>query len=706
MAFDRRAFIKLLSSSAVAASLPESIARALAVPANNATGTIADVEHIVFLMQENRSFDHYFGTLSGVRGFGDPRAVNLTTGNPVFYQPDNGGGHVLPFHPPAPNLGLQFLEDLPHDWNTTHEAWNGGNHDQWVPAKGYLTMAHLVRQDIPYHYALADAFTVCDAYHCSMLGPTHPNRYHMFSGWAGNDGTRGGPALDNSGNAYTWQTYPEVLEAAGISWKVYQDIGLGLNAAGSWGGAGDSYIGNYCDNVLLFFEQFRNAEPGSSLYQKARTGTSVSAGGTFFDQLRKDVLASNLPQVSWVVAPEAFTEHPNWPANYGAYYIAQILNALTANPAVWSKTVFFIMYDENDGFFDHAVPHTPPMNAAQGLSNVSTVNEILQGNNEFTGGPYGLGPRVPMLVISPWSKGGWVCSEVFDHTSLISFVQKRFGTSKARLADPNITPWRAAVSGDLTSALNFATPNNAIVALPSTTSYLPPDAQRHGSYIPPRPVNQALPAQEPGVRPARPVPYVLNVAATISIATARISLGFVNLGTRAAGFHVRSSSPLLPPRTYTLKAASNLSDIWNFATLGLTGYDLAVHGPNGFLRALKGSFSPTSSANVACSIVYNVAQGGVMLSILNSGKAAQTLQIVDSYTGNRVTSALAAGQVYQHSYSLTKNYGWYDFVVEVESDISFSQRLAGHLETGLPSMTDPIIGANVIATDQSVLGAC
>jgi phospholipase C len=160
-------------------------------------------------MQENRAFDHYFGTLRGVRGYGDPRAVVLPSGKPVWYQPD-GNGYVLPFRPTAANLGLQFLEDTPHGWTDTHAAWNGGKYDQWVPNKGRTTMAHLARRDNPFHYALADAFTICDAYHCSLLGPTDPNRYHMWTGWVGNEGPGGGPVINNAEAGYDWSTYPDV----------------------------------------------------------------------------------------------------------------------------------------------------------------------------------------------------------------------------------------------------------------------------------------------------------------------------------------------------------------------------------------------------------------------------------------------------------------------------------------------------------------
>jgi phospholipase C len=322
----------------------------------------------------------------------------------------NGDGYLLPFHPGAPNLGLQFLEDLLHDWKSTHAAWNLGKYDQWVPNKGTTTMAHLVRADIPFHYALADAFTICDAYHCSLMGPTHPNRYYMWTGWTGNDGKGNGPALDNSDYGYTWSTYPELLQQAGITWKVYQDIGQGL-VAPNWGySPDDAYVGNYGDNGLLSFLQYQNAQPGTPLYVGAKTGTDVTASGTIFDEFAGDIQAGKLPQVSWLVPPEAYTEHPNWPANYGAWYVSKILDILTENPEIWSKTAFFLIYDENDGFFDHMVPPTVPPSPAQGKSTVDISDEIFSVGtsnyplSEFPAGPYGLGQRLPMIVISPWSR--------------------------------------------------------------------------------------------------------------------------------------------------------------------------------------------------------------------------------------------------------------------------------------------------------------
>ena len=407
MTTDRRKFLQMLGTTAAAgafaAPFTASIRRALAVPAHHRTGTIADVEHIVFLMQENRSFDHYFGTLRGVRGFGDPRAVRLPNGDPVWKQP-NGASSVLPFHPSTPDLGLQFLQDLPHNWGDTHRAWNNGKYDQWIPNKGTTTMAHLTREDIPFHYALADAFTICDAYHCSVFGATDPNRYHMWTGWLGNDGQNGGPVLDNAEAGYDWSTFPERLQQADISWKIYQDVGEGLDAPHFWGWTSNAFIGNFGDNSLLYFHQYQNAQPGNPLFENARRGTNIANGGSLFDILQADVTANRLPQVSWIVAPEGYSEHGNWPANFGAWYVSQVLDVLTSNPEVFSKTALFLMYDEDDGLFDHIVPPTPPQSRTEGLSTIDVTHEIFPGNARFAAGPIGLGIRVPMIVISPWSK--------------------------------------------------------------------------------------------------------------------------------------------------------------------------------------------------------------------------------------------------------------------------------------------------------------
>jgi len=699
---NRRDFLRAAAQAAGSATaltmLPLGIRNALAIPANNKTGSIRDIEHIVVLMQENRSFDHYFGTLRGVRGFGDTRAINLPNGKPVWHQPLAGGaGEVLPFRPTAPNLGLQFLQDLPHDWPTTHGAWNGGRNDQWVPNKGTTTMAYLTRDDIPFHYQLADSFTICDAYHCSLMGATDPNRYYMWTGWVGNDGSGGGPVVDNSELGYGWSTYPEVLETAGISWKIYQDIGTGLDANGSWGWTDNPYIGNYGDNSLLYFNQYRNAQPGNPLYEKARTGTNVSAGGTYFDVLRKDVQSNQLPQVSWIVAPEAYSEHPNWPANYGAWYVDQVLQIFTSNPEVWSKTALLINYDENDGFFDHMSPPFAPMSSANGLSTVDTTHEIYPGGNngKYAAGPYGLGPRVPMLVVSPWSKGGWVCSEVFDHTSVIQFIEARFGHGH-KLSESNITPWRRTVCGDLTSAFNFKNPNDAFPTLPSTASYKPQDQKRHPDYVPLPPAVGSVPKQEPGVRPARAVPYELFVRINDD-SSGKLSMRFVNTGDAGANFLVFEALSTDAPRTYTVEAGKRLVDQLPVKADG--SYDFTVHGPNGFLRRFAGKqvarhvWNTHDRANPEVAEGYDVANGNLQLRLKNDGNTRCQFKIVNAYdSGKPLTHTVRGGDSDTVNLDLRHVYGWYDLTITVDSDASFTRRFAGHVETGKPSMSDPALG--------------
>ena len=661
---NRRRFLQLAGGTAALSALSTSIARAAEIPAHRRTGSLKDIEHIVVLMQENRSFDHYFGTLRGVRGFGDPRPATLASGKSVWAQSD-GKRDILPFRPEADNLGLQFIQDLPHGWNDTHAAWNGGKYDKWVPAKGSTTMAYLTREDIPFHYALADAFTICDAYHCSFMGSTDPNRYYMWTGYTGNDGTGGGPVLGNDEKGYSWTTYPERLEKAGVSWKIYQDVGDGLDAAGGWGWIDDAYRGNYGDNSLLYFNSYRNAKPGDPLYEKARTGTNAKAGDGYFDRLRADVKAGTLPQVSWITAPEAFCEHPNWPVNYGAWYIAQVLDALTSNPDVWSKTALLITYDENDGFFDHVVPPY----AAAGQSTVDTTGEIFAGSAANPAGPYGLGQRVPMIVVSPWSKGGYVCSETFDHTSIIRFIERRFG-----VREPNISAWRRSVCGDLTSAFDFERTDVSVPALPDTAGYEPPDRVRHPDYVPAVPAHTVLPKQERGLRPARALPY--DLSADARLADGKLTVTFASHGRAGAAFYV--VTPGGEPRTYTAGAGKSLA-----AALPAAGtYDYTAYGPNGFVRQFRGGAAGPE-------VGLRREGGELALVLTNSGPTTVRLTVSDAYGRRSATHRLRPGaRVVEHVDTRRSN-DWYDVSVSSDGDPKFLRRLAGHAETGRPSTSDP-----------------
>jgi len=675
---NRRRFLQLAGGTAAFAAMSSSIEQAAAIPANRRLGSIEDVEHIVVLMQENRSFDHYYGSLRGVRGFGDPRPVTLPSGKTVFHQ-SNGTKDILPFHPQADDLGMQFLQGLPHSWPDGQSAYNSGKYDRWVPAKSAPTMAYLTREDIPFHYALADKFTICDAYHCSFIGATDPNRYYMWTGYTGNDGTGGGPVLGNDELGYGWTTYPERLEQAGISWKIYQDIGDGLDAAGHWGWIEDAYRGNYGDNSLLYFNKYRNASPGDPLFDKARTGTNAKAGDGLFDNLRADVKNGNLPQISWIAAPEAFTEHSNFPSNYGAWYISQVLDALTSNPDVWSKTAFFVTYDENDGFFDHVLPPLPPKSAAQGLSTVDVSGDLFPGSSRYTAGPYGLGPRVPMIVVSPWSTGGYNCSEVFDHTSIIRFMERRFGVH-----EPNISPWRRAICGDLTSAFDFSSDAKQPGQLPDTSAYEPPDNDRHPDYRPAPPAIGAMPVQESGSRRTRPLPYAPYVDGVTQ--ADRYQLTFASGNEAGAQFWITSPNRTDGPWTYTTEAGKSIADTWNtIYSGGVT--DLTVHGPNGFLRTFKGK--PDTALEVTAR--HNGSTGDLDFTLTNSSTKDVIFTLTNSYDGRPKRLRVLKGQSAQYRLSVHHSKQWYDVSVVADTDTVFLRRFAGHVETGEAGVSDPAI---------------
>jgi phospholipase C len=679
-AVSRRRFLQLAGGSVAATMLSDSIARALAIPANHATRSLKDVEHVVVLMQENRSFDHYYGVMRGVRGFGDPHPVTLPSGQPVWYQAD-GASVVPPFRPNVGNLALTFIEDLDHSWNGTHQMFNGGNWDQWLPAKTTTCMAHMERSDLPYHYALADAFTVCDGYHCSMLGPTDTNRYYMWTGWDGNDGKHGGPVIANDELGYGWQTYPERLEKAGISWKIYQDIGEGLDKAGVWGFTSDPYIGNYGDNSLLYFFNYQNAAPGSALHKRARTGTDVNNGGGFFEILAADVKHGRLPSVSWIVAPEAYTEHPAWPAGYGAWYTAGVLNALTSDPDVWSKTALLVTFDENDGFFDHVVGPYPNVGGLAGRSTVPLDNELFNGTagtpkgSNGVVGPYGLGVRVPLLVVSPWSRGGWACSETFDHTSLIRFLEHRFGVH-----EPNITPWRRAVCGDLTSAFDFESASDHVPALPSVAAYKPNQSTTPPSYHPVPPAVGSVPTQEHGVRPSRRLGYRIQFG--FEAAAGKLHLTVKNRGSLGVGLQARSLTVAGGPRSYTVGAGHELA-----VALDNPGtYDVSLHGPNGFFRHFAGS--PASDLRVEEKGDHDL--GKLTLRLVHGGHAhPAVVRVTDAYGPDRHVTVHGTREI---TIDTKHTGGWYDIALTTPSDASFSYVLAGRLESGDRLTSDPQFG--------------
>lgn len=411
-------------------------------------GRVQDIEHVVILMQENRSFDHYFGSYRGVRGFRDPRAERLHdgSGKTVFAQPGYDrpgyGGHLMPFHLDSQHDG-ECTDDVIHSWGAQHRSWNGGRMDRFVrehladDPDGELTMGYYTRRDLSFYYALADAFTICDDFFCSVMGPTDPNRLYAMSGMLDPAGRHGGPLLETlvatraaKTGAFRWTTMPEQLSARGISWKNYTSL-----------------AGGQLQNVLPYFRNY-STDP-----KLAARGIAPTYPADFL----ADVARGELPQVSWVLPQLLQTEHPPTPTVYGEYATAQVLSTLTANPKLWAKTVLFVTYDENGGFFDHVPPPTPPAGTRGEFVTVNPLPAAAEGDR----GPIGLGFRVPTLVVSPFARGGFVSSETFDHTSILRFLETRFGAEV-----PNLTPWRRSVTGDMTSAFNFAHPDRSVPRLP------------------------------------------------------------------------------------------------------------------------------------------------------------------------------------------------------------------------------------------------
>jgi phospholipase C len=742
----RRDFLRKTASTLGAATaltvLPPSIRRALAVEANVKSRTIEDVQHIVILMQENRSFDHYFGTMRGVRGFGDRFPIPLASGKPVYFQPNpTGGAEIQPFRRDSRTGRALIGSGTPHNFPDQQAAWNQGKMDRWIQFKNQATMGYYLRDDIPFQFALADAFTICDGYYCSVLTGTDPNRIVFWSGSNFNPELRkqginsthadGEPVnsrcwpnpsrwvagraqqADGSGQvdpatgaynykyvntAFKWATLPDVLQKAGVSWHIYQ------NMNNNWTGA---------MHGCLAFQSFRTAQPGSPIYEHGLTGGPATADGAvnFLAQLRQDVMNDTLPQVSWVLPTQALAEHPGSSEGTAgaADFIADVLDALTSNPKVWSKTALFVTFDENDGFFDHLpMPAVPSYDIDGNLMGKSTValdgeyfdasvGNYLNVNDTISGKirPWGLSSRVPMYVVSPWSKGGWVDSQVFDHTSVGMFLEKRFG-----ITVDAISPWHRAVCGDLTSCFDFVSPNDPVFPpLPDTSNF--PAINAAQRLLPTAPVTTA-PAtpqplfQETGVRPSRALPYELHTSARVE-SRGVVSLLFANTGKQGAVFHVYDKLHLdRIPRRYTVEAGKTLSDTWNTGASDSGKYELWVYGPNGFVRTFEGDalFHDTAAFQPEVQIGYQAHSGHLYLRVRNSGKQVGRVTITaNAYDKHGPwTMDIKPGDIETQHWNLQTSGDWYDFTV---SSGNFERRFAGRVESGRPGVSDPAMALHL-----------
>ncbi|QJE95532.1 phosphocholine-specific phospholipase C [Luteolibacter luteus] len=828
----RREFLRrasLLSGGLGAMSVvPPSILKAAGIePAEGST--FLDAEHVVILMQENRSFDHAFGTLRGVRGFDDPRAITIPGGKPVWLQTDVKGDTYAPFGLKIHESSSTWMSCLPHSRYAEVAAGNDGKHDRWLPvmksgiaeyAEMPLTLGYYDRGDIPFYYAFADAFTVCDQHFCSLQTSTTPNRLYLWTGTSRDPRDPNSAALLSNDEADhdthpDWPTFPERLEAHGIPWKIYQnevDFPTGLSPlAASW-------LANFGDNPMEYFAQYHvefsplrladlqarldllqkqlEAPPDAalspeevvtrregierkivaislelercspenfaklpareqSIHRKAfTTNTGDPAyrelatlgylegeeqrevtipAGDIFHQFRKDVDEGKLPTVSWLVAPENFSDHPSAPW-YGAWYVSEVLDILTKNPEVWKKTIFILTYDENDGYFDHVPPFTAPH---PDFPSTGIASSGIDTHLEFDkrGNPLGLGYRVPMVIASPWSRGGNVCSEVFDHTSVLQFLELFLSHKTGEeVRETNIGSWRRAVCGDLTSAFRPHGGEGDVNPLPVKLDAFVEGIHRASFMEPPvgfkalgdeeirdvleNPWSSVhLPRQEPGLRPSCALPYELLAEGKLNRGAGSFEVMFEvaesRSGKKAAGApfqvyapgathpddaasYTDAPAPLEEARrwAFAVRTGEKLSYSWPLVRFEEERYFLRAYGPNGFFREYGGDASDPELL-----LASGYSGGRLLLRVANLGSVPLELELKDHAYGAGISRrSFAPGSDETLSFDLTASHRWYDLGVAITGSPRFSRRFAGRVETGEHGMSDPLIGRSGAAT--------
>ena len=667
---------------AVAGTQLGGIARAAtaasATKAGHRTGTIADLKHVVILMQENRSFDHYFGTLRGVRGFADKQVLKYQNGTSIFEQPDTARtdtGHLLPFHMDSSKVNAQNSGDLDHSWVGDHSARAGGLWNNWVPAKTEQTMGYFQRSDIPFQFALADAFTICDGYYQAILGPTSPNRMYFWTGTSGGFITNPDDYVSDFPAAGPTHitTYPELLQKAGISWQVYTNHEVGD------GGGADGWVGDFGDNPLWFYQQYEDSEnaptkAGQELairgaVQPWQPNAGVPLGPNHVNhvlaQFVADATAGTLPQVSWIVAPYEYSEHPAASPSYGAHYVRTVLEALMGNQDLWNTTALFVTYDEHDGYFDHVLPPTP---------DASQKNEFIDGL------PIGFGSRVPMIIASPWTRGGYVDSNTYNHTSMLQFLETWTGV-RAR----NITDWRRSVAGDLTAAFDFARPDFSIPDLPDTVPLIT-QSDEEENFPPvttPPEGSQALPAQEPGSRPRRPSIHQPFADAVVHRGSGKVTATLSVRGKVGVSLAVYPDR-YLPPAPTAFTVVKGADQIYTWDTIPTAGkYAFSVYGPDGFLTSFAGAVVPAGQnagkvPTVAATLVTRPA-AVVRLALGNDGQKAVTFTLTpNAFAGDHRIVPVTAGHSKAVDWPADAD-GYYDVTVTADTGDSFTRRYAGRI---------------------------
>ena len=402
---------------------PGNVAGCIAVPTGVTPQQLAQVQHIVVLMQENRSFDHYFGQL---RDEGQPDAEGPPAGasnpNPL----DPNGPPITRFH----KTQNCEVADLDHSWNGTHHEWNDGLMDGFTAANaipkdpsGSRTMGYYDSGDLPFYYALANTFAIGDHYFSSALTQTFPNRFYLLAGTSFGHIRNDFPLPPSADllNDFAQKTIFQSLDEAGVSWKVY-----------------------FAEVPFAFLFGYVRQHP-----------LNVAPIAQYF----VDALLGTLPQVAFVDPIFLATvnvendEHPPTNVQNGQLFTSLVITALFKSPN-WSSSALFLTYDEHGGFYDHMPPPTacPPDGIAPLLE---------PGDEPGAFDRYGI--RVPVIVASPFAKSHYVSHNVYDHTSILKFIETRFGL-------PTLTN-RDANADQMFDFFDFCTP--AFVTAPAIDIVLP-----------------------------------------------------------------------------------------------------------------------------------------------------------------------------------------------------------------------------------------
>ncbi|KIW76133.1 hypothetical protein Z517_10878 [Fonsecaea pedrosoi CBS 271.37] len=420
--------------------------------------SLASINHVVLFMQENRAFDHYFGTMAGVRGFSDPNVQINPNGKSVWYQKLNKtittkADYLLPFY--LNELGghwlnaTQCMDAGSNGYEENHLAYNFGLNDHWALNNTPWSWGYYKKSDLPVQFALAEGWTIGDMYQESVIASTNPNRVTWVSGSIAVPGSpqkadEGGVYIDNNEmpgceapglNCYplSWTTTPEIYQQANVTWQVFQDID------------------NFDDNPLAWFQQYQTAKNGTVLHKRGMSFLGLDA---FYEQAAN----GTLPMVSFIVGPTELSEHPPYSPHDGAWLQQQVVNAVTRGKN-WNSTALIISYDETGGWGDHVSPYHAPNGTA----------------GEWLDDPFGLfgqtfsGPgfRLPFYIISPWTRGGNVFTEKCDHNSQIMFVEKWLAAKGFdNVVTDQMPTWRRAHMSDLTAAFDFSRPDTSIPTIP------------------------------------------------------------------------------------------------------------------------------------------------------------------------------------------------------------------------------------------------